>query len=254
MEKFVALFDIHWGYERRGGHKVPIHDAKAISAVMEFVKDFKPDHFILGGDALDCSAVSHHRKGKVGQVEGLRLAQDAKELRKEIISPIEKLVKGRKIYHIGNHEDWLNDVIDETPALEGIVGAEDLLDLDGWEVVTVGGASKLGKLVFIHGDQLKGGENPAKYAVTAYERSVRFGHFHTYQVHTKTAAVDMAPHTGIAVPCLCRKDLKYAGGSPNKVAQGFLYGYVDAKKGTFNDYVVVITDGRFTANGKIYGG
>ena len=53
MEKFVALFDMHWGYERDGSrHKVPLHDQKAISVAMQFIEDFKPDHVILGGDTL----------------------------------------------------------------------------------------------------------------------------------------------------------------------------------------------------------
>ena len=41
-----------------------------------------------------------------------------------------------------------------------------------------GKASKVGKLTFIHGDTIKGGQNPAIAAVTNYERNIRFGHFH----------------------------------------------------------------------------
>lgn len=256
MEKFVALFDAHWGAERDGSrHKVPLHDARAVSVAMQFIEDFKPDHVILGGDTLDCGAVSHHRRGKVGQLEGLRLLADAQECRERIIAPLEKQIKGRLIYHIGNHEDWLQDVTDELPALEGIVDIGSLLKLSPkWEVIQQGKSSRLGKLTFIHGDQIKGGANPAGYAVAAYERNVRFGHFHTYQVATKTTPVDANGHTGIAVPCLCKKGHMYNQGSPNKWMQGFLWGYVGGPEASFNDYVTVIVNGKAMIMGKSYVG
>lgn len=255
MEKFVALYDLHWGFENKGGHKVALHDPKALNVALQFIKDFKPDHVILGGDILDCGAISHHNKGRAGSIEGLRLLSDAAELRDVLIQPLEKSTPGRLVYHIGNHEDWLNDLVDLQPGLRGIVEADALLKLDSrWEVIPVGEHSTLGKLTFIHGDQVKGGEYVAKSAVAAYERNVRFGHHHTYQVHTKTSAVDLNGHTGIAVPCLCRKNPNYGGGAPNKWMQGFNWGYVGGPKGTFNDYVTVIVNGNATINGKSYCG
>jgi hypothetical protein len=257
MEKFVALFDLHWGYERDGQrHKVALHDEKAISVAMQFIKDFKPDHVILGGDALDCGSVSHHRRGVVGQLESLRLLAEAKELRAAVIEPLEKQIKGRLVYHIGNHEDWLSDLVDELPALEGIVDISSLLKLDEdrWEVIPQGKASRLGKLTFIHGDTVKGGQNPALAAVTNYERNIRFGHFHTFQMATKTTPVDQNGHTGIAVPCLSKKGHRYGLGAPNKWMQGFLWGYVGGPEGIFNDYVTVIVNGKALINGKVYRG
>jgi metallophosphoesterase superfamily enzyme len=255
MEKFVALFDAHWGYERDSQrHKVPLHDEKALSVAVQFIKDFKPDHVVLGGDILDCGSVSHHRKGVAGQVEGLRLLAEAKECHAQVIAPIEALKPKSLTYIVGNHEDWLSDVVDEMPSLEGIVDIGALLKLDKWKVVPQGGAHKLGKLTFIHGDQIKGGANPANYAVTAYERNVRFGHFHTYQVATKTTPVDANGHTGVAVPCLSKKGHRYGQGAPNKWMQGFNWGYIGGPDGCFNDYVTVIVNGKATINGKLYRG
>ena len=256
MEKFVALFDAHMGYERDASrHKVPLHDARAISIAMQFIADFKPDHLVLGGDILDCGSVSHHRRGRLGQLEGLRLLAEAKECREEIIAPAEKLVKGRLVYHIGNHEDWLQDVTDELPALEGIVDIRSLLKLGKrWDVIEQGGLSRLGKLTFVHGDQVRGGQNPALWAVTAYERNVRFGHYHTFQTATKTTPVDANGHTGIAVPCLSKKGHFYGQGQPNKWMQGFLWGYVNGPDGIFNDYVTIIVNGKAIINGKVYRG
>jgi metallophosphoesterase superfamily enzyme len=256
MEKFVALYDAHYGFENRGGHKVALHDPKALSIAMQFIADFKPDHVILGGDMLDCGSISHHNKGKVGAVEGLRLFSDAKELRASVIDPIEASVgkKGTLRYIIGNHEAWLNQLVEVTPALEGIVEAENLLSLGKrWQVIPQGEATKLGKLVFVHGDQVSGGENVAKAATTNWEANIRFGHHHTFQVFTKKSPKDAHGHSGIAVPCLCKKGPGYGKGAPNKWMQGFLWGYV-GDGGLFNDYVTVIVNGTAIINGVTYRG
>jgi len=100
----------------------------------------------------------------------------------------------------------------------------------------------------------QGGENCAKWATVAYEANVRFGHYHTFQTYSKTSAIDSNGHTGIAVPCLCKKDPKYGGGSPNKWMQGFLWGYVNCPNNTYNDYVTVIINGQATIAGKVYRG
>ena len=139
--------------------------------------------------------------------------------------------------------------------MEGTVDIKHIMGLDDdWEISPVGAHVNIGKLTFLHGDQLRGGEHVAKAAVIAYERSVRFGHFHTHQVYTKTSAADMLlGKTGVVVPCLCKKGPKYGGGNPNRWAQGFNFGWIHSD-GTFNDYVAIIVDGRAIINGKEYRG
>lgn len=255
--KFIFACDLHFGYERKGGHKVPLHDARALNAMLKFAADFRPDTFIWGGDALDCGAISHHRKGKPGQTEGLRLLADATDGRKAFIEPVEEIVKkgGDLVYMVGNHEDWLTDITDDQPALEGLVDIGTLLKLGKrWEVVPQGGIYRLGKLCFVHGDTVKGGEMVAKAAVINYEESIRFGHHHTAQLYTKTSPIqNKLAKTGVAVPCLCTKDPKYGEAAPNRWVQGFNYGYID-EKGFYSDYIAFIIDGKVTINGKTYSG
>lgn len=253
MERFVFLTDLHWGYERRNRHRVPLHDLKAISTAMKFVADFAPDHIILGGDVLDSGCISHHNHGKPGAVEGFRLLADAKELREKVIAPLEALKTKSLTFIEGNHEKWIADLVEKVPALEGIVDVEAILGLKPkWKFIPNGEAHRLGKLVFVHGDQLSGGENAAKAAVIAYEKNVRFGHLHTFAAYTKVSTVEAHGHTAISVPCLCRKGPKYGGGSPNRWSQGFLYGYIDG--GQFHDAVAIIIDGKTVINGKLYKG
>lgn len=254
MERFLATFDLHYGFERRGGHKVPLHDPKAWGVVMAFAQDFKPHTWIHGGDMLDCGSISHHNKQKPGRTEGLKLLSDADEGVALFIKPAEAVTKDRLIYMIGNHEDWLADLIDDQPALEGIIDIAKLLHLTKWTVIDQGKPFDLGKLTFLHGDTIKGGEHVAKKAVIDYERSIRFGHHHTHQTYTKASPLDYKnAKMGTAVPCLCTKTPKYAEGASNRWVQGFNYGYIE-DNGHFSDYVVIIIDGKCVINGKVYRG
>jgi len=256
MRKFVALFDLHYGYERDSArHRRPLHDAKAMRVALQFLAAFKPHDIILGGDILDCGVISHHNQRRPGRTEGFRLLSDAKELRTAFIDEIEKQTQAKKYYIIGNHEDWLDDLIDTEPGLEGVVNLQSLLSLDDqWQIIPQGKHLNLGKLTFLHGDQLRGGEHVAKAAVIAYERSVRFGHFHTFQAYTKTSALDIKQgRSGVVVPCLCTKGPKYGEGAPNRWVQGFNYGYL-SPDGSYSDYVALIVNGRAIVEGKEYRG
>lgn len=254
MKKFLYAVDMHWGHENVGGHKRPLHDIKAINAMLAFAVDFNPDEIILGGDILDCGAISHHNHGKPGATEGLRLLGDAKELRSEVLIPLESL-KAKNTFITGNHEAWLDQLIELQPALEGIVELDAVLKLDKWKIIPQGGQYDLGKLTFLHGDTVSGGEHVAKAAVINYERSVRFGHYHTYQTFTKAAPSEYKNgKTGIAVPCLCHKTPKYGKSKPNRWVEGFNFGYI-GDGGMYTDYIAVIVDGKFVGpNGTLYKG
>src|SRR4051812_46257557 len=116
MEKFVFLTDLHYGYEINSSrHKVPLHDDKALNVALDFIADFKPDHIVLGGDMLDCGSLSHHRLGNAGQLEWLRILAEAKELRKKVLEPLEA-TKASLTYMIGNHEAWLDQLVEKIPS------------------------------------------------------------------------------------------------------------------------------------------
>lgn len=229
---------------------------RSIEPIFRFMEDWKPTTFIFGGDQLDLGEISHWNKSRRLSMEGLRLVDSLKGFHREVMTEIEKRIPhgAVKRFHLGNHEDWLIDLVEENPALDGIVDLDHQLNLtlNGWTVMPLGKVSRLGKLFFCHGDQIKGGEHIAKAGVTQFERSIRFGHHHTYQVYTKTSALDARDvHTGISVPCLCRRDLKYGEGKPNRWVNGFLWGTI-FPDGSFTDQVTIIVDGKFSANGKTY--
>lgn len=257
MRRFAATYDLHFGWESVGGHKKPLHDPRAWGAALQFFQDFKPQDFFFGGDVMDCGAISHWNKGKPRKTEGFRLLKDAEDCYRDVIQPVEALLPrdGQKAYLIGNHEAWIDDLLDTDPALEGLVDIKKLLHLDKWQIVEQGRSIKYGKLHFIHGDTIKGGIHCAKKAVDDYGRNIRFGHFHTLQTFTKTSPLDNElPHTGVAIPCLCSKDVGFMKRSPNRWVQGFLWGYMSPTGVPFEEHVAVIINGQMSVNGKIYRG
>jgi predicted phosphodiesterase len=256
VEKFLGFWDTHVGFERRSGHLRPLHDERAISAMLKFARDFKPDHVIFGGDILDCGAVSHHNSGKPGRTEGLKLLRDGQVAEAMLVKPFEALKPKTLTFITGNHEAWIDQLVDATPGLEGCVSAASLMGMKRprWSFVQQGQLAKLGKLYFAHGDQIKGGEHVAKAAAMNYDRNIMFGHHHTFQAYTKNTPVfEELPRTGVAVPCLCQKDQNYGLGKPNRWAQGFTYGYMH-KDGAFNFYVPIIIKGKTVINGRVYKG
>jgi intein/homing endonuclease len=80
------------------------------------------------------------------------------------------------------------------------------------------------------------------------------GHFHTYQVYTKTSShsVNQAK-TGILVPCLSTTSPAWVRGASNRWVQGFNFGYINSD-GSFTDYIPLIVKGKTNIHGKEYKG
>lgn len=235
------------------GKARPLHDAAAIATFVRAAQKLQPSTVILGGDALDCGPITHHRSGRHGRAtEGLRLLGDMQLLREMVLQPLEALAsRPRLIYMIGNHEHWIDMWVDEHPEVEGLVGLDVGLQLSahGWEVIPQGGTFALGKLHFLHGDTLRTA-NPAKYGVETFERSLRFGHFHRQSGWTKTSALDVEDvRTAIGVPGLCRRDPSYGRSAPNSHSLGFLVGTHEPATGYFWDTVVPLVRGRAIIDG-----
>ncbi len=262
---FMALFDIHVGFERikTGGKEVvrTTHCVPAINAALKFARDFKPQALILGGDQLNCGEISHWLKGKPRLVAGFNLRKSMDMLDALVLKPFDSILPDNaiRIWHEGNHEAWIQDHIDQNPGTEGLLEPRNYLKLEkrGYKIYEQGQVSNLGKLHFVHGDVvLRNGStvNPAKTLVMAYRRNIRGGHLHTYSAAVDTTPVDATDtHTGIIVPSLSTRNPAFVKNNPNAFIQGFLYGYV-YPDGNFCDTVVIVTKGKFTANGRIYDG
>jgi hypothetical protein len=251
----LFFVDSHWGYQIRAGKKEPLHDPKAHSILLQVAQDWNPSIVICGGDGLDCGAASHWNRGKPRLTEGLRLEKDAEDFKNRVLAPLQA---GAKSLHfiLGNHEDWVEQFVDENPAVEGLVSVDEMLALseNDWTVHPQGSVLSLGKLHFMHGDTVRSSTYPARWAVDTYGRSIVFGHFHTPQSYTKVSALDTNDvHTGRSIGCLCRKDPGYGRGAPNRWAQGFLL-FELADDGCFQLHEVNITAGKAIWQGTRYRG
>src|SRR5579885_1707126 len=119
MKKFVAVYDLHYGYELTRGkgesYIRPVHSNPALGAFFQFLPDFKPDVFIFGGDTLNMGFVSHHFRVKPRRLEGFRAKDEFDEFNRYVLSPVEKIIgpSAEKVWIFGNHEHWEEDFLDE---------------------------------------------------------------------------------------------------------------------------------------------
>ena len=258
MLRYVWNFDNHIGHEwkEEKGKRVlrPTYNAKATAAWVEFVQDFKPDIVGFGGDQLNCGPVSHWRN--VGENEMGRLQEEFEMFEDLVLGPaVLRRKHVRRIWHMGNHCVWLEDIVNKNPGLRGLVSIERELKLNerGFEVYSQGEVSKIGKCYFAHGDVIPGGINMARTAAMRYGHSIRFGHFHTYQVYTMHTPVSSDEiKSAMCVPCLANVAPQYGQNAPNNWANGWLYGEVDERTGMFWDHVVLWVGGKARVNGREY--
>lgn len=252
VKQAVAVYDLHY----------PKYDKATVECLFDYVRQNKPDTFVFGGDQFHFDCISHHTKHTPIFRTRRSYLNDVEGFDKNILTPLEELLgkKCEKIWIIGNHEDWEQDLINEQPELEGAIGHVRLLQLveRGWTIIPLGHAYKLGKLTCIHGETLtgignQGGKFPAEKAVMLYAGNVLAGHTHAAQTFTKVSPVQ---HTnkwqGHISPIAGNVNPEYLRNRPTAWLNGF--NIVDVyPDGQFNYYAVIVYKGRFAFGGKSYG-
>jgi len=103
----------------------------------KLARDLKPDTIICMGDFSSLDSLSSYDKGKKS-FEGRRYKKDIDHAH----DALEKFNKGlngrrsRKVMLLGNHEDRIDRIVDETPELDGTISTKDLKFKEfGWEVI-----------------------------------------------------------------------------------------------------------------------
>lgn len=260
MKKFVAMFDRHYGWEKRRIkgqlQTAATHDQKLFNSVLAFIKDFQPDILVDGGDGFNMSSVSRHNRGKPRLTEGFSLKQEYDHAQRYQIGPlVEATPNARRVMLKGNHEYWIELLMDEHPELEDLIDPYSYLGLPNhWEIVEYGDVTKLSsKLYVCHGDTLSfSGIHRAASLLRSYQRNIICGHFHTAQTFTSKSLANEHPHIGICAPMMGNPQAEYIRRAPSSGIQGFIYGYIQPN-GTFNAYTVIATNGRFAVEGNLYG-
>lgn len=242
IRKGVCVYDLHH----------PYHNKRLWANILRFCEDFEPDAFVFGGDNLDLEVVSHWVGNRRRKVEGKRLKKDYLRFNNEVLSPLDDILSddAERIFLLGNHEDWVEQYIDEHPEVEGFFEVRNNLDIGKWDVYEYGEVAKIGKLHFIHGTYIN--IHNAMKTAQVYGRNIVYGHGHTLQTHTITAPLDVESHTATQIPCACEMNPHYRRNQPNSWLNGFGVFYI-LPNGNFSLYPVVAVDGVFVApNGQTY--
>lgn len=245
------------------GHDLhfPKYSKDTFDTMLEVIADVKPDVFIFGGDQFDNAEISHHNKGKAYYKPRRAYLDSQEKFDDVVLKPIEKLMGNReKVWHIGNHDDWEFQFIENHPELEGLIDRPNGLHLGarGWKVVPLGHTYQLGNLNVIHGEILTGIGNqagifPSKKAMELYAQNVLAGHTHSPQSFTKVSPVEKKKkYMAWIAPILGATNPDYLRNRPTAWMNGFtiveLY-----SNGMFNCYPVITIEGRCAYGGKLYG-
>ncbi len=185
---------------------IPYHDPDAIEIAMEYCAEQEhTDFLILGGDFIDCHALSYWEKDPRAR----SLAGEI-EKAKEILDALRKTFK-RIIYKEGNHENRLTRYIwQHAPALVGLEGVDlpTLLGLKERKIAWVHEASAIisPRLTIIHGHEFGGfvsnPVNPARGLFMRAKANAICGHFHQTSHHSE-GTVEADVISCWSVGCLC---------------------------------------------------
>lgn len=252
-DSLVILPDIHFPYE----------DPNAVSAVLEFISDVKPQKAVQIGDALDFYGISVYPKtpGRVGA--GHRLIDEVRSAR-PFWDQLERDC-GEVEFLPGNHEERLyRNVIGQYHALDGLPGLElrNVLDLpESIKCHGFGVKLRIGNLTLTHGDKIRRGRFVPKYAAASVlakypNMNLVAGHTHIIDVARQVVHYHDGPHQYV---------MRYIGWlgdaaqieyeSDPSYQQGFAYVEFwkagDKVRHTFNQ--IEIVNGQFKYGGKVYG-
>jgi len=252
LKTAVGVWDLHY----------PKVHWPTVECWMQLIQERKPDVFIFGGDQFHFDCISHHTKSTPIFRTRRSYINDIEGFDKDILRPLEAVLPKNcdKIWIIGNHEDWEQDLINEQPELEDAIGHVKLLRLRerGWTVIPLGHAYKLGKLFCVHGEVLTGignqaGMYPSRKAVELYAGNVLAGHTHSPQTFTKVSPVDFTNRwQGHISPTSGNVNPEYLRNRPTSWLNGF--NVIELfPNGDFSYYPIIVVNGRCAYGGKVYG-
>jgi hypothetical protein len=232
---------------------------QVVGAWLDFIKKNKASiaGFIFAGDIFSNTCISHHTAHQPLYRPKGQYLKDEKTFAEKILKPLEEALPKdcKKVYIIGNHDDWEVQIAETHPELDGVVSHYNGLKLadNGWELVPLGHAYKLGHLVVVHGEMLTG-VNAAKKGLLIYGQSVLAGHLHAPSSATQISPVDgKRKHMCWVAPISGKCNPVYARNKPNAWMPGFTVVEMHENSKDFNVQPIIITGGRFSYGGRMYG-
>ena len=238
-----------------GDQHVPDHDVKTNATVLKYVKDFKPNVVILGGDILDMTCLGAISRGQLKQVEGRRVKKELEAGKRYLDQVQEAAPKSEIIYLQGNHEYRVDRWLTVAPHMEGLLDIPEFLELEKRKIKWIPSWAKtepyrIGKALFIHG--LYHGKYHTRSMVENFGTNVFYGHMHDCDCVSKITLGDNSTKIAQSLGCLCNYRAHYLKGRPTNWQQAFgQFHFRD--DGYFNHYVVRIHNHAFVApSGELY--
>ena len=188
-----------------GDTHFPMHDRTTIELAVENARRENAVGVLLNGDLMDMFAVSpfYREPSKEGLLEELECGRAALAWIRS------RLPKARIIYREGNHDFRLRRyVVERGPALADLpeLRLPNLLGLDKLGIEWVQDKAKvyLGKLITLHGHELRKGEgvNPARLAFLRTTATVLVSHHHRSSEHHQRG-LDDRHHAAWSLGCAC---------------------------------------------------
>lgn len=232
-KRLLVLSDIH----------VPYHSEKALTAAVEYGKDFGPDTVLLNGDTIDFYTISRFQTNP--KERDLKGEIDAT---KELLGWLKECFpKAKLIWKDGNHDErWTKFIWAKAPELWDIAACrlENILELERMNVEHVSDQRLVmaGRLPILHGHEVgRGISSPVNQARGLFLRTIHtclVGHGHRTSTHCEP---DMNHNetTTWSTGCLCGRRPEYA--RFNKWNWGFACVEIE-KDGQFNVHNLRISE------------
>jgi predicted phosphodiesterase len=240
----------------------PRESITAMTAVLRFAAERHWDFYVDLGDMLDFGCISPHSANSPGLTEGERLKSDI-DYGNAMLDLTVKAVRNRnpacEIYYVqGNHEYWLEKLVQRMPVFEGLLDLPTMLRLDERRITWIPSHSLGHKLevgtdrMILHG-QYHNKYHASKHA-DAHAKSVIYGHTHSFDSYDREQWGFGRTIHAQSLGCLCKFEQFYRHGMPDKWSHGF--GVLDVlEDGRTFLHTVRIRDGVFTSpEGSLYEG
>ena len=244
FKTYVVVADVH----------IPESNEEAVNCVLQVMDDIKFDGILNLGDFLDLACVSHWNKNRRKTVEGKRLKADFIEGNMLLDEFDKRLPKGAdKRFYIGNHCSWLDDLIEDNPALEGIFDADSGLNLTkrGYKIFPYNAIDRIGRLCICHG--MYANANTVKKHLDELKVNILIGHGHQIEQRMASSMAREISLAGYEVGCLTNLDPDYAKHRANCHTHGFAIVHFYAN-GFFDVNLIRIIKGKCIVWGREYNG
>ncbi len=213
-------------------------DLSYLKWIGQYLIDKQPDVIICIGDFADMPSLSSYDKGKKS-FEGRRYKADikaAKEAMDLMLGPMREYnkkaaeghrmrYKPRMVLTLGNHEERIIRVSENSPELDGVVGYHDL-PYDDWEVIDYKKPIEIDGVTYVHylahpmTGKPRGGTAVSK--LKEFGTTFIMGHVQALDIHTRFDGTGKQ-QWGIVAGAAYPHDEEYKGYQGNHHWRGVLY-------------------------------